>query len=159
MKTFNLRNLRWKLFLLGAVKIPMIHFVRPRLVQVNADELTIKIPFRRRTKNHLNSMYFGALAIGADLAAGYHVYCLAEQKEISISLAFKSTQAQFLKRPESDVYFHSNSGAEISEHIQRALDTNERINFHVNVRAKNTIEEEVALFDMEVSIRAKTKKP
>jgi hypothetical protein len=158
MKVFNIRSLRWKLFLLGFVKIPMIHFVRPKLMSVDQESLTIKIPFRRRTRNHLNSMYFGALAVGADLAAGYHVYCLAEHQNTSISLAFKSTQSQFLKRPESDVFFYSNSGKEIRDQILKALESQERINFFVEVKAQNTQNEDVALFAMEVSIRAKAKK-
>jgi hypothetical protein len=155
MKEVSLKTMRWKLFLLGFVKIPMIHFVRPKIMKVDDYKMIIKIPFRRRTKNHLNSMYFGALAIGADLAAGLLVYYLSERLGNTISLAFKSTSGQFLKRPESDVYFHCEEGSFILEEIQAAKKSQERRNFKVLVKAYNTSKEEVALFDMEVSIRVK----
>lgn len=155
MKSVTLRSMRWKLFLLGFVKIPMIHFVRPKLIDVNDTKITIRIPFRRRTKNHLNSMYFGALAVGADLAAGLHVYYLSERLGNNISLAFKSTTGQFLKRPESDVYFYCEEGAFILDEIKSAKISQERRNFKVMVKAYNTSKEEVAIFEMEVSIRVK----
>ena len=65
MKEVSLSKMRWKLFLLGFFKIPLIHYVRPKLVRCNDNEMLKRILFRRRTKNHLNSMYYGALNIGA----------------------------------------------------------------------------------------------
>ena len=155
MKKVSIKVMRWKLFLLGFFKIPMIHFVRPKLMSVDDYNMVIKIPFRRRTRNHLNSMYFGALAVGADLAAGLHVYYISERLNSTLSLAFKSTSGQFLKRPESDVFFHCQSGEYIMKEIQLAKKTNERINFPVTIIAYNNENEEVAKFEMEVSIRVK----
>ena len=54
----------------GLTKIPLVLFVRPSVLHINDESAIIRIPFRRRTKNHLGSMYFGAMSIGVDLAGG-----------------------------------------------------------------------------------------
>ena len=64
----SIKKMRWLLFLLGFVKIPMIRFTNPKLLAIDDNSVRVKIKLRRRTKNHLNSMYFGALSVGADIA-------------------------------------------------------------------------------------------
>ena len=53
----SLGQMKWKLFLLGLIKIPIIGYIKPKLIQIDDDEILIKIKLRKRTKNHLNSMY------------------------------------------------------------------------------------------------------
>ncbi|MHA0112018.1 hypothetical protein ACXYUI_33930, partial [Klebsiella pneumoniae] len=45
----------------GLRKIPLILYLRPSIVEWSEARLVLKIPLRRRTKNQLGSMYFGAL--------------------------------------------------------------------------------------------------
>ena len=84
----SLKKMRWKLFVLGLIRIPIIGFVRPKLIVVNSEQIIVSISLRRRTKNHLNSMYFGALAVGADVAAGmlafYHTEVQKKEHFIGI---------------------------------------------------------------------------
>src|SRR5271168_4069226 len=54
----------------GLAKIPLLFFVSPTVVELNERRCEIRIPLTWRTRNHLRSMYFGALAIGADAAGG-----------------------------------------------------------------------------------------
>lgn len=56
--------------LFGLLRIPMLFYVRPRVTEISPERITVRIPLRRRTKNHHGSMYFGALGVGADCAAG-----------------------------------------------------------------------------------------
>ena len=46
----------------------MIFYAAPRIIQLDEDGCAVKIPLGFRTKNHLGSMYFGALCVGADCA-------------------------------------------------------------------------------------------
>lgn len=55
----------------GFTKVPLIWLCRPKIIAINEKMVEVKIPLRKRTKNHLNSMYFGALAVGADVAGGF----------------------------------------------------------------------------------------
>ena len=56
--------------LFGFLKIPMLFWLRPSVMEINQTTCKVKIPLGRRQKNHLNSMYFGVLAAGADCAGG-----------------------------------------------------------------------------------------
>jgi len=153
MKEVTLKSMQWKMFLLGFFKIPLLHYVRPRLIEINDEKVVLKVTLRRRTKNHLNSMYFGALAVGADIAGGLQAFYFAERYGKKISFAFKSSTAQFLKRAETDTFFESNQGAVIVAALNKSMETGERVNDIVNVIAKNTQGEIVATFEMGISLK------
>ena len=153
MKEVTLKSMQWKMFLLGFFKIPLLHYVRPRLIEINDEKVVLKVTLRRRTKNHLNSMYFGALAVGADIAGGLQAFYFAERYGKKISFAFKSSTAQFLKRAETDTFFESNQGAVIVAALKKSIETGERVNDIVTVIAKNTQGEIVATFEMGISLK------
>ena len=153
MKEVTLKSMQWKMFLLGFFKIPILHYVRPRLIVINDEKVVLKVTLRRRTKNHLNSMYFGAFAVGADIAGGLQAFYFAERYGKKISFAFKSSTAQFLKRAETDTFFESNQGAVIVAALKKSMETGERVNDIVNVIAKNTNGEIVATFEMGISLK------
>lgn len=154
-KEISLKKMKWMLFLLGLAKIPIIGFVKPKLIKLDDKEAAVKIRLRRRTKNHLRSMYFGALAVGADVAAGLHAFYFAEKMGKKVSFAFKGMNAEFLMRAESDIVFVSEDGSIVQDAMQRSLEQGERINEPINVLAKNSQNETVATFVMIVSVRVK----
>ena len=126
------------------------------MLVITDQSVVIKIPLNRRSKNHLHSMYFGALAVGADLAGGLHAFYLAEQNQVKLSLAFKSFTAQFLRRPESDVYFICNGGDEVSRMIAESKESGQRINKMLAIQAVINYPqqpEEVAHFNLELSLK------
>ena len=153
IKKTSIRTMQWKLFLLGFFKIPIIGFTRPKLISIDDDNVVVKIKLNRRTKNHLNSMYFGALAVGADIAGGIHVFYFSEILDKKISFSFKGMNAEFVKRAESDVYFSSNEGQIIKEAIEESIQSGERINKTILVTAKNESGEIVATFEMITSLK------
>lgn len=151
----HLKKMRKLLFWLGFLKIPMLRYCRPKLVALDDQKAVIKIRLRRRTKNHLNSMYFGALSVGADVAAGILMYHFAVKRKKNISFAFKAVKGEFLKRAETDVTFECESGAEIVQVLEKAISTGERQNHPVTVNALNNDREIVATFEMTTSVKVK----
>lgn len=145
--------MRWLLFLLSRIKIPMLGRLKPQLISVDDETAMVKIKLRRRSKNHLNSMYFAALAAGSDVAGGIHAFYFAEKYSKKISFAFKSMKGQFLKRAETDVVFKCSEGKTIEVLVQQSIETKERYNHPVEVTAYNTQNEIVAVFEMELSIK------
>jgi len=115
-----------RLRLVGMLKIPLLGSVRPSVVELGEDRCVIRVRLRRWTRNHLGSMYFGALAIGADCAGGLMAVELIRQRGAKVSLVFKSFSAEFLRRPESDVYFICEEGARIRDLVDRAMASEER---------------------------------
>jgi hypothetical protein len=151
----SLGKMKWLLFLLGTLKIPMIGFVRPKLIELNDETSKIRIKLRRKSKNHLNSMYFGALSVGADVSAGIHAFYFSKKMKRPVSFAFKSMSAEFLKRAESDIIFTSNQGAVVEAAMQKSAETGERINEPVEVVATDISGEVVATFVLVVSVKVK----
>src|SRR4051812_24403577 len=111
---------RYKFFLwhFSHFKVALIGYLKPRLIQLSDCDIVVCLPLKRRSRNHLNSMYFGALAVGADLAGGLHGFYHADKAKCTVSLAFKSFQAHFLRRPESDVYFVCTEGETVKKIIE-----------------------------------------
>ena len=89
---FASQKLKTNIFvkILGITKIPLMFFCRPKVLNINDDTVTVLIPFKRRTKNHVCSMYFGALAVGADLAGGYLAMHHIEKEKSKVKLIFTS---------------------------------------------------------------------
>lgn len=148
-----LKKMKWNLFLLGKFKIPMLSYTGVKLIELNDIEAKVSIKLKRRTKNHLNSMYFGALAVGADVAGGIHAFYYAEKMNKKISFAFKGINAQFLKRAETDCMFVSNDGKKVENAVLLSIKTQERVNETTKVITYNLANEVVAEFEMIVSIK------
>ncbi len=154
MNTLRKMNLLLKVF--SFVKIPLIAYVNPKVIACDNKQIQIKIKLNRRTKNHLNSMYFGTLAIGADLSGGLLAAKMAREKKLKMSLAFKSMQADFIKRPEKDVIFTCNDGELIEQMLNQSQLSKERINQPVNIIATcpdSFGSEPVATFQLTLSIK------
>ncbi len=141
----------------GLTKVPLLAYVRPSVVEISPNCVVVRIPLRRRTRNHLGSMYFGALSIGADCAAGAIAMHLIDQQRVPIALIFKDFEAQFLKRAEGDVDFRCDQGKEIAELVAQAATSGERVERQVEVVATvPTISEEpVARFKLTLSLKRK----
>lgn len=145
--------MKWNLFLLGKLKIPMLSYTGVKLISITDSEARVEIKLKRRTKNHLNSMYFGALAVGADVAGGIHAFYYAEKMNKKISFAFKGINAQFFKRAESDCLFVCNDGKKVADAVLLSIKNKERVNETTKVIAYNKNAEIVAEFEMIVSVK------
>ncbi len=152
----SLKHANRMLALFGFFKVPLIWYCRPKILVLNEEQVQIKIPTRRRTKNHLNSMYFGTLAIGADVAGGFMAMSKAEARGEKISLAFKAVTGEFLKRPEADVLFTCVDGREIDEMLDETISTGKRVNRPVKITAtcpSISGNEPMAIFHLTLSVK------
>lgn len=158
MSSGELKKANRMLWLFGVFKIPLIGFVRPKIVSITTSEIVVRIKLNRFTRNHLHSMYFGALAIGADISGAFQAFMIAEQRQLRMSIAFKNFKASFLMRPEGDVYFISQEGEHIQTMMEKAIATGERINEMVNIKAVTGYPDnvqEVATFELGLSVKHK----
>jgi hypothetical protein len=120
----------------GLMKVPLLFAVRPSVIELTDERLVVRIPLSRMAKNHLGSMYFGALAIGADCVVGLlGMHHIRKRKARNVHLSFKDFQAEFLKRPEGDVHFICDSGKEISQFVEEVIRSGERKNLTVTAHA------------------------
>ena len=154
----EIKKARRMLWLFGIFKIPLIGYVSPKIILLNDTQMVVKIKLRRRTKNHLGSMYFGALSIGADMAGAFQAFHIADKRKSKISLAFKDFHADFLRRPESDVFFISEAGAQIEKMVDETIRTKERVTEAIKIDAVINYPENpevVANFTLGLSVKDK----
>ena len=141
----------------GLMRIPLIFFCRPKVVSISDTKLEVKIKLNRRTKNHLNSMYFGVLSVGADVTGGFLAMKLIRNNQSRISLIFKDFHADFLKRAEGDVHFICEDGLAIKNLVEVVEQTGERQNLplHITATVPSISNETVAEFILTLSLKKK----
>ncbi len=126
MPDLTMLKATWSLRLFAFWKIPLIALIRPRLLVANAEQCVVRVPLTWLTRNHLRSMYFGALSIGADVSGGLIVMNLIRSRKSRVAFLFKDFQADFLKRAEGDVVFTCNDGQKLAALLDKAEASGER---------------------------------
>jgi hypothetical protein len=140
----------------GFAKIPLIWFVNPTVIAVGEDRTEVVIKLNRRTQNHLKSMYFGTLAIGADLAGGILFMKLMKDKKLKASFVFKDMDAKFLKRADGDVHFVCDTGQAVSKLVDDVIASPERQETVVEIKAlvpTKYKDDPVAIFRLTLSVK------
>ena len=143
----------------GFTKIPLLWYLKPVVMEMDDKRCVIKIPLNRRSKNHLNSMYFAALCAGADCAGGLFAMKLIRQSGEKVSLAFKDFHAEFHKRAEGHTYFVCEQGEEIAAFVKQVLESDERHHMPMKITAKcpdKLADEPVAEFTLTLSLKKKS---
>lgn len=156
MQTLILETL--KIWFFTFFNIPLIFWLRPRVMQLNSKEAVVMIKLNRRSRNHVNSVYFGALCTGADLVAGALAMHLIKQQNEKIIFVFKDFNADFLHRCEDDVYFTCSEGSLIMDAINLAKSTGQRQNTTLNITATVPTklgDEVAATFKLTISLKKK----
>ncbi len=156
MPDLTMLKATWSLRLFAFWKIPLIALVRPRLLVANADQCVVRLPLTWLTKNHLRSMYFGALSIGADVSGGLIVMNLIRSRRSRVAFLFKDFHADFLKRAEGAVVFTCNDGQKLAALLDKAEASGEREEDTVLVTAtvpEKLGDEPVAEFRLTISMK------
>lgn len=141
---------------IAARDIPLIGTAGVRIVEVDDARCVICVPMKRRNKNHLGSLYFGALAIGADAAGGLVALLENRRHGNAVNFVFKDFQADFLKRPEGDTHFTCSDLAAVREAFIETMRTGERVNAPLRVTATTPSkfgDEPVAEFRLTLSVK------
>jgi hypothetical protein len=150
----NIRNTLYLRYF-GFTKIPLLFYVRPSVVEKSDERVVIKIPLNRKSKNHQGSMYFAALTMGADCAAGLLAVELINRQKENISFIFKEFNAEFYRRATADVFFSCDQGNEITELVKKATLSTQRVEMTLNAIATVPAEsdEPVARFRLILSLK------
>ena len=151
----RMQKLNFYLRIISFWKIPLLFYCRPKIIFLDSNSVKFKIKLNRRVKNHLGSMYLGALAIGADITSGYFAFHYLQKYKKSISLIFKDFHADFYKRSMGDVVFTCDMGSEIKDLIESSLKTPDRVNLPVVVKASvpSISDDVVAAFTLTLSVK------
>lgn len=114
------------------LKVPLLGILRPKVVRLNDQLSRVRLPLSFLAKNHVGSMYFGALAIGAELSVALKVVDAMQNEKTKINFIFKDFSCQFLKRAESATDFCCDEVEKIQELIDKAANSLERVEAQFN---------------------------
>lgn len=147
-----------KMRLWAFLKVPMILFIGPSIKVLDEDTCVVKVPLKRKTKNHLGSMYFGVMCTAADIAGGLIAMNSIQESGRNVSLVFKDFNAQFLKRAQGDCYFRNTQGKEIRQFVKKVIESGERMTMPVEIEATvpdQCGDEVIARFTLGLSLKLK----
>jgi hypothetical protein len=142
------------------LKIPLIWSLRPSVIDLDLNKTIVEVKLRRFTKNHLGSMYFGALAMGAELVVALravHTIYLSKRK---VDFVFKDFNIEFHKRAEGNVHFVCEQGQDVKALVDRAIESKNRETQTFSGYAlvpEKSIEEKIASFRVTLSVKLKEK--
>lgn len=124
----NLKNLKLTALInaYSAVNIPLLAFVTPRVLESSAERAMVRIRLDRRSRNHLGVMYFGALAMGAELSIALTALSAIRESGQKIDFIFKGFSAEFLKRADGHVNFICDEAPAVAALIEKAKTSSER---------------------------------
>lgn len=109
-------------------RIPLLAFVTPRILELGESRTVVKVRLDLRTRNHLGVMYFGALAMGAELSIALKALQTISSSGKKIDFIFKDFQADFLKRADGHVHFICAEADKVAALIHQASADFERHN-------------------------------
>lgn len=127
LSTFERLKLTMAIRAFATLKIPLLAWAKPTVVDLSAERTVLMLPLSRRTKNHLNVMYFGALAMGAEAAIAVKCIEAIRQSGHKIDFIFKDFKGEFLKRADGDVHFICDMGREVEALVLQATTNPERL--------------------------------
>lgn len=144
--------------LFGLMKVPLIWFIKPTVIELGDEKTIIKVPFKRSNKNHLGSLYFGVLCTAADIAGGLAAMKHIDDSGHKVSLAFQDFKADFHKRAVGDTFFTNTQGQEIKEFVSKVIQSGERMSMPVDIVAttKQFGDEPVASMTLTLSLKKKS---
>jgi hypothetical protein len=122
------------------------------------EKVVLMMSLDRRTRNHVRSMYIGAMVVGVDMVTGFTAMVRIRESKQKVIPIFKDLTANFLKRAEGDVYFICREGKTITDAVEKTITTGERVNIPVQVTAtvpNKFGDEPVAEFTITLSVKEK----
>ena len=148
----------WLLRGFAAIKIPLLFYLRPNVVALDAERAVLRIKLRRRSRNHMGSMYLAALTAGADVASALMALQQVRAAGAEVVPIFSDMRAEFYKRADGDVLFTCTEGETVRDMVAEVLRGEGRVGRSIKVTV--TVpdkygEEPVATFVMGLSLKLK----
>lgn len=138
-------------------KMPLFAMAGPKITTLDKHRCTVELPYRWRTKNVFNTMYFGALLMAGEATTGGLVFFHNACRPEDFSYIVRGVSADFVEKARSTVEFTCNEGDRVADAFQRAVDTNERIDDTLEVVGRREDGTEVARVEVEWTWRVKTR--
>ena len=137
------------------VKLPMGILAGLRLKEASPERAVVCVKYQYVTKNPFRSIYFGCLAMAAELSSG--VLCLVYTMGLTpfVSVLIIHMEAKFVKKGRGKVYFTCENGLEIGQAARETKQTGEPRTVVTTSVGRDEKGMEIARFQITWSFKAK----
>lgn len=145
--------------LYSVINIPLLSFVTPRVLECSDTRSVVRVRLDRRSRNHLGVMYFGALAMGAELSIALKAITAIQRSGKKIDFIFQDFKAEFLKRADGHVHFCCDEASLVGDLITEAASGTERLSrtFSGYAIVPSKSEEPVMKYQLTLSVKNRTR--
>lgn len=147
-------KLNWLIKGTSLARVPLLAFCNPKLLSVDP-AAKVELPLNFVTKNHFRTMYFGALAMGAELSVATPILEAMFIQKKPISFIFKDFKCEFRKRADTSVVFEFSDVEESRHAVEEALRSGERLNKTFKGKAYSTKDSANIFMTYEITISLK----
>ena len=149
-----LNPLYFKLFLL--LKLPMAFLAGLKLKELTNEYSLVEMKYKYLNKNPFGSIYFACLSMAGELASGMLAASKTYKSNPKISMLVVGLNVSFMKKATGVITFKCSQGKEISDTIQKSIDTGEGKTIEVLTIATDKQGDIVAEFNVNWSFKAKS---
>jgi len=138
-------------------KLPMGILAGLRLLEATPKQAIVCVKYQFVTKNPFQSIYFGCLAMAAELASGVLglVYCMGLKPEVSMLVV--KLEAEFIKKAKGRVYFTCRDGELLGNAAKETRETGQSRSVVATSIGHDDQGNEIAKFNITWSFKAKIK--
>jgi hypothetical protein len=145
--------IKFRLFLLS--KLPSAFFSGVRVVDVNEEMCSVKVPYKWFSQNPFKSTYFACLSMAAEMSTGVLALAHIHNRKPSVSMLVQKIEGNFVKKATGVTTFICNDGLAIQNTIEDAVNTGEGKTITATAIGKNQAGEVVAEFFITWSFKGK----
>ena len=144
----------FKLFLF--LKLPMAFLAGIKLNELSDNSTVLQMKYKYLNKNPFGSIYFACLSMAGELASGMLAASKTYKSNPKISMLVVGLNVSFMKKATGVITFKCSQGKEISDTIQKSIDTGEGKTIEVLTIATDKQGDIVAEFNVNWSFKAKS---
>jgi hypothetical protein len=145
--------LLFKMYLLK--KLPMAYIAGIKLPVLNDEKAVTTVKYSWLTQNPFHSMYFACLSMAAEMSSGVLVLNGVYESKPAVSMLIVKNQAIYHKKAVGTITFTCADGKLISEYVNKAKTTGERISIDTTSIGKDEKGDIVAEFIFTWSMKVK----
>ncbi|MBL0145451.1 MAG: DUF4442 domain-containing protein [Chitinophagaceae bacterium] len=146
--------IKFRLFLLS--KLPSAFFSGVRVVDVNEEMCSVKVPYKWFSQNPFKSTYFACLSMAAEMSTGVLALAHIHKRNPAVSMLVQKIEGHFVKKATAKTTFTCNDGLLIKQTIEDAVKSGEGKTITTKAVGKNDTNEVIAEFFITWSFKAKS---
>lgn len=147
--------IKFRIFLLTS--LPAAFFAGLKVEQLSEERAAISVRQKWFNKNPFHSIYFGVLAMAAEVSTG--ILCMSSlyKRKPAVSMLVIKNEGFFYKKAIGKIVFTCTDGALVNDAVEQSIRTGEGVTVECNSKGVNEKGEVVAEFNFTWSFKAKSK--